>query len=411
MRYPNRSLPMKSFACIALFACFAGPRCAAQPLTPAWIEVGENGLAIARVIVTAPADCPSLQIDGAAQQMSLREPTPQGLRPVCELAIPSGAKSASLSGRPLHLPHRDPARIVALGDTGCRVKGTQIQDCNHPAKWPFLQLATRAAREKPQLVIHVGDYLYRESPCPAGANAMCGGTPAGDNWDAWNADFFRPAAKLLAAAPWAFSRGNHEDCLRSWRGFFYYLDPRPWTGTCAKYSLPYVIALGGFTLVMIDSSAVKEDAVDEEQISQYTQQLSSLHVDHAWLAAHHPFWGFKPDDGGSPPVPLSVPLEEAWNRTDPRGITLVLSGHTHLFEFVHFGGVRPDQLVIGDGGTDLSAPIPSLDGISVRGATVSSGASDVRFGYALLTKKRSSWRLTLKDLVGHSLITKTTPSS
>jgi hypothetical protein len=50
-------------------------------------------------------------------------------------------------------------------------------------------------------VIHVGDYLYREDPCPAAAQAQCGGTPSGDNYGAWNADFFKPAAKLLAAAP------------------------------------------------------------------------------------------------------------------------------------------------------------------------------------------------------------------
>jgi hypothetical protein len=48
--------------------------------------------------------------------------------------------------------------------------------------------------------------------------ANCGATPVGDNWDAWNADFFTPAAQLLTAAPWVFSRGNHEDCGRSWRG-------------------------------------------------------------------------------------------------------------------------------------------------------------------------------------------------
>ncbi len=73
---------------------------------------------------------------------------------------------------------------------------------------------------------------------------MCGGTPAGDNWEAWNADFFAPAAKLLAGAPWVFTRGNHESCDRSWRGWFYYLDPRPWDGTCQEYSPPYTVKIG-----------------------------------------------------------------------------------------------------------------------------------------------------------------------
>src|ERR1700693_2442318 len=100
---------------------------------------------------------------------------------------------------------------------------------------------------------------------PADKQAMCGGTPAGDNWEAWNADFFTPAAKLLAAAPWGFSRGNHEDCERSWRGWFYYLDPRPWNGTCERFSSPYLVTLGTFELVMLDSASVSANTLNKEQ--------------------------------------------------------------------------------------------------------------------------------------------------
>ena len=35
-----------------------------------------------------------------------------------------------------------------------------------------------AAAQKPDLVIHVGDYYYRETPCPAG-EAKCAGSPFG----------------------------------------------------------------------------------------------------------------------------------------------------------------------------------------------------------------------------------------
>ena len=79
---------------------------------------------------------------------------------------------------------------------------------------PFAALATAAAALKPDLVIHLGDYLYRETPCPA-SFAGCAGSPYGDNWAAWNADFFVPGAPLLAAAPWIVIRGNHEDCARA----------------------------------------------------------------------------------------------------------------------------------------------------------------------------------------------------
>jgi len=384
---------------------FAPPEALAQMLTPVWVELGPDGVAVARVVVNSPNECPSIEIDGANQRMALRQPTPPGFRPACELAVPAGARTASVDGKPLMLPRPDPTRIVAFGDTGCRVKGGAVQDCNDPAKWPFAGIAARAASEKPQLMIHVGDYLYRESPCPPASEAFCGGTPAGDNWDAWNADFFTPAAKLLAAVPWAFARGNHEDCSRSWRGWFYYLDPRPWSGICQTYSPPYMIHLGAFELVMIDSSAVNELFADQDQIIEYTGQLLSLHPQNAWLVDHHPFWGFAPTIGPLPPIPISVPLEEAWIRANSTGYSLILSGHIHLFEFVELDQNRPKQLVVGDGGTQMSSPIQAaLQGTPIRGAITTGAEAEQQFGYTLFTKTKPGWTFTLKNSTGEKLI-------
>ena len=83
---------------------------------------------------------------------------------------------------------------------------------------PFPRWPAAAAKFKPDLVIHVGDYLYRESACPPG-NQGCAGSPWGDNWTTWKADFFDPAAPLLAAAPIVLVRGNHEDCKRAGPGW------------------------------------------------------------------------------------------------------------------------------------------------------------------------------------------------
>ena len=81
----------------------------------------------------------------------------------------------------LPVPVANPQRILVVGDTGCRIKGASLQACNDPMQWPFLAVSQAAAGLKPDLIIHVGDYLYRESPCPAG-NAGCAGSPWGDNW-------------------------------------------------------------------------------------------------------------------------------------------------------------------------------------------------------------------------------------
>jgi hypothetical protein len=383
-----------------------------QALTPAWVELGEDGKAVARIVVNHPQDCPAIQIDGASRPMSLRPNLPPGLRPACEFAIPSGAKSASVNSRALVLPKADPSRVIAIGDTGCRIKGREIQACNEPALWPFGQIATSAASEKPGLVIHVGDYLYRESPCPERSEAMCGASAAGDNWEAWNADFFTPAAELLGASPWVFSRGNHEDCNRSWRGWFYYLDPRPWDGACETYSAPYLVKLGNFQLAMLDSSATKEHDLDESQAAVFAGQLASLHPQNAWLATHFPFWGFSTEAPGGLPKPLAAVLEAAWEKAAPAGFTLILSGHVHLFEYVSVDHDRPAQVVAGDGGTRMSVPIKiSMKGAQIRGASVIGSRSRQQFGYTMLTRDGHVWHLELKDQRQSVLVSCIVPGS
>jgi predicted phosphodiesterase len=337
---------------------------------------------------------------------------PDGLRPACEFEIPAGARSASVNSQTLALPKNNPAEVIAIGDTGCRIKGRQIQACNDPADWPLREVASSAAAEKPNLIIHVGDYLYRESPCPDASQAQCGGSPAGDNWDAWNADFFEPAAKLLSAAPWAFTRGNHEDCNRAWRGWFYYLDPRPWNGKCEEYSAPYLVKLGDFQLAMLDSASINENVVDEDQLQMMVKQLTSLQAKDAWLVTHHPFWGFYPDKRSGLPKPTTLVLEEAWDRAAPKNFSVILSGHIHLFEYISVDNGRPPQIVAGDGGTQMDVPIEiSVKGTTIRGATVNGSRIKEQFGYTMLTKEGKGWHLELKDRGAKALITCTVPKS
>jgi predicted phosphodiesterase len=306
----------------------------------------------------------------------------------------------------LRLAHPEPSRIVVLGDTGCRIKGAQLQDCNDPVAWPFSAIASASARVRPDLVIHVGDYLYREDPCPAGAQAQCGGTPAGDNWAAWNADFFKPAAHLLGAAPWIFVRGNHENCTRSWRGWFYYLDPRAWNGACVEFSPPYSVTLGKFNVVDFDSSAVSENQAVAEQVKAYSAQLGLLRADSAWLLAHHPFWGVRAGGANQPPLAQTVTLQQAWDKASPKGIDVILSGHTHLFEVLSYGSARPLQIVAGDGGTKLADPVPDqVNGMDIHGVMVDESAARKVFGYTLLTKRGAEWEMRLRDLEGRALVT------
>jgi len=374
-----------------------------RTLTPAWIELGAGRRAIVRIVMDEPNQCPAAIIDGASHPMSLRQPVPQGFKPACEIDVPANAKSASVNGQKLKLPRADPTRIVVLGDTGCRVNANQTQACNDPAQWPLQRIATRAASDGPSLVIHVGDYLYREGKCTT--PQTCGTTTPGDNWEAWSADFFTPAAKLLAAAPWAFSRGNHEICQRSWRGWFYYLDPTPWRNSCDVFPPPYLVTLGHFELLMLDSSGAS-DRADKKQIDIYAAQLASIHATNAWLVDHHPLWALRAPLKSGPPERSATNMAEAWDKAAPQGIKLIVSGHTHLFELLSFDQNHPPQLVAGDGATALADPIPeNLDHTKVSGATIADGVSRHEFGYTLMNKTSTGWTILLKSPLKSTILT------
>ena len=148
----------------------------------------------------------------------------------------------------------------------------------------------------------------------------------------------------------------------------------------------------------MDTSATAEDTLDEKQASTYAEQLKGIQSSGAWLVSHYPFWGFKADVLGKPSIPVSPTLQEAWNIASPKGIALVLSGHVHLFELVALGPDRPTQVVAGGGGTELATPLPaSVNGTAVRGSTVVASQSEHQFGFTVLSRQGSAWRLTLKN--------------
>ena len=167
----------------------------------------------------------------------------------CEAVVPAGHTTATVGGVDLKLPVANPQRILILADTGCRMAKANQQNCHDPAGFPFAALSNYEAQFKPDLIIHVGDYFYRDTNCVVPA---AGTTPAmefttgcsdptnanfetfGDTFDSWNADVLYPGATLLAAAPWVMARGNHESCGRGARGWYALLDAKPFDPTLAN---------------------------------------------------------------------------------------------------------------------------------------------------------------------------------
>jgi hypothetical protein len=217
------------------------------------------------------------------------------------LALDAGDVVVSYKDSSSHVVPRvklDPKRFLLTGDTGMRSKPKNLGlgalgkgNCTAPEvygipqcaknfteadlteqptgsfqdtnEWIFGQLADAAASKEPDVIVYVGDYLYRQGPCPFNATdsmtkavANCSGINMpeiatsqelppdltmnflpgyyGDNWWGWWADFFWPAMKLLQQAPLIPTRGNHEVCTRGGYGYFIFLSPLPLCPTCEE---------------------------------------------------------------------------------------------------------------------------------------------------------------------------------
>ncbi|MGC1302872.1 MAG: metallophosphoesterase, partial [Caulobacteraceae bacterium] len=304
----------------------------------------------------------------------------------------------ALDGAPLTLPvRREVRRIVVFGDTGCRIKGPLVQACNDPKAWPLAEVARHAAERHPDLVIHVGDYYYRESPCPVG-DARCDGSPSGDRWDAWRADFFDPAAPLLSRAPWVFARGNHESCKRGGKGWFRLLDAAPEAKACPDAAAdPITVPLGGLNLYLVDSADTEDRDTPPARVAAFSAQLDALGPQLAkspgWIVTHRPVWALTPVLRVGPVGPLNVALnlteQAAVRGHDLDAVRMVVSGHVHDFSSLDFGPTRPPQLVVGTGG-DVGEPADSpritRDEVVLDGMAAARLEFD-RFGYLVLDRQ------------------------
>ncbi len=429
-------------AILALAGCASGPPERA-PADVAFVVIGEDGAATARFI-TAAASCPPLQVDGQSMPMRVRvarspvparagqpHTPPSSAMLACEAPLVAGSLEASVAGQALPLPKAEPRRIVVIGDTGCRLKGKELQDCNDPERFPFARVAASAAAFKPDLVVHVGDYHYREDPCPADRPG-CAGSPYGYGYDAWAADFFTPAQSLLAAAPWVLARGNHENCSRAGQGWWRWLDPRPYEAArncdlpandaLGEYSDPYAVPLGGGAqLVVFDTANTSYKGLppgDPRRIA-YAQSYRKIEAlaqkaPYSIGVDHHPLLGFGAGrDAKTGAVTLfggDKGLLDAFGDVDPlylpRSFGMLLSGHVHLWEQVSFASEHPSQFVSGFSGTaEDIVPLPALvpPGVTPAPGAIVEHMSSWIDGFGFMTMERSgpqAWLVKVWDRDG-----------
>lgn len=449
---------MLSRICVA--AAFAGGALSFGPADAAvvnqWVQFAPDNKVLIRAIEDDPANgCPAASLDGRPVALTQRGPVtgateaPKTYYPVlmCESAPirAFGHGIAQVAGVALKMPMLNPRRILVVGDTGCRVTSavTGTQDCNDPQQFPLEFLSNYAATFKPDLIVHVGDFFYREQPCPAGF-AGCANTPAFDNWDSWYADWFGPAKNLIAAAPLALSRGNHESCNRGARGWFRLLDPHPYdqgavdcTGpyvpmagapgaagplTPYDYTPPYVVHAGPVSLVMFDSSDSNTSAADLKTVSTDGRTLPEIYKDQlaAVLAplaqrsviyvTHKATYDVRLAKLNGNLVGGDATQQSVFDSLTPGAVPaqvkLLISGHDHQFQVVDFQGADyAPQLVVGNSGTLLDnndgaqpqAFVPDTTGTNAGAAYALPGIEGTPTIAIQATADRSEYGFTVLD--------------
>ncbi|MDE2474105.1 MAG: metallophosphoesterase [Alphaproteobacteria bacterium] len=377
---------------------------AAAPVPVHWVQFGPGGAAELRAVANA-ASCPDVAIDGADYRMAERaapdENFPQSL---CALTLRPGARQVVFQGEEIPLPKPAPTRILVIGDTGCRILGKNVQACNDPEKWPFATIAREAAGLNPDLVIHVGDYDYRESACPEG-NAGCAGVVWGDNWASWKADFFDPAEPLLAAAPFVFVRGNHEECSRFGPGWLRLLGPLAVMpgAPCTENIAPYAIPLKDITLAILDDASAPDVNAPSNLVQVYRGDLKAIAgfgPAPVWIATHRPISGYVRVPPGITAGGNQTLLAAIVADGFPKTVELMLAGHIHTFEAINYSGTLPPQLIAGNGGDTLDTAPADLSGLNIGGLPVSSGLSQPGFGFLMLIRSGAGWNVDVYNVHG-----------
>lgn len=396
-------------------------------LLSAWTVLGPSNSVIARAIVDDD-ECPEITVtlgnEPIIRQMDLRASSDLSKDfpvTVCESFIPEDASGARIGERVLPLSVSLPDRIVIIGDTGCRLKAKDnvYQACNDPDAWPFKKIAESIAAWDPELIILAGDYFYRENECPPG-NAGCEGSPYGDTWDAWKADFFIPGEALLNAAPLVMIRGNHERCERGGTGWFLMLDTTIESplenDNCYNFSKPFLVNIGHIDLLHMDSSEAIDAEAPKELVDEYAsqfEQLSQIDSEGAWLLVHHPLWGIRYGDEPDTNVKCcsNLTLQTAREMSFPESVDLIVSGHIHMFQYLNFNNESaeesplPSQLITGGGGVKLyTSPSGSITGRSVAGMTIEEGEAIPEFSFMTVEFKDDGVvEFTVRDVGGSEI--------
>jgi hypothetical protein len=303
----------------------------------------------------------------------------------------NSCKKVSFNNKSLKIDKKQ-TTIAVVGDSGCRIKlnadqkGT-IQNCDDNNSWPAQKIADAIALHNPNLIIHVGDYHYRER-CKDGdicTSFDVNSSDVGYGYDIWEKDFFKPYEKLFSKAPFIFGRGNHESCNRAWQVYKATLSPYEYSECNAQddgksfatnsTELPYIIKINGSDMVIFDSSADDDDErFFEPDYQFYLKYFSNYKKSKASIVTHVPIYNLNYDNAQTS---RRKALQDSGFVP-----SFVLSGDLHILEFIQTKNTA--QIISGGGGSALYALKEIENNFEIK-------KQINNFGFAILTKTKKGY--------------------
>lgn len=352
-----------------------------------WSQVIPDNMISVRAIVD-DANCPMACVDGEEMAMNERASPVEKKFPekVCQLSLPKDVEEIIIDDHQVPTLPAQIKKIAFIGDTGCRVTNLVEQACSSEKEWPLTLVLNSISTHKPDLIVHVGDYHYREKTCKSGQKCS---QVYNYGSSSWYSDWFDPARDISALSPFLFVRGNHEGCSRAYEGWFRYFDSNDFSSAkCPNYTPSWVFDAGPIQLDIFDSSYGKDSDYTEEQIKAFSKQFDSLlqknNPKPAWFLTHRPLWSHAKKsvifyhDG-------NIAQVRAFGNKFPANISAIISGHVHIAQIIFMEG-KPTQIMVGNGGSLLYSQDqkPVLCRVDLEGAKAKEIRTLHGFGFAIL---------------------------
>jgi hypothetical protein len=221
--------------------------------------------------------------------------------------IGAEATASSKSWKVKTLSSKGPWTFIALGDAR-----------NNPKIWG--RITAEAMKFKPDFVMHSGDIIGN-----------------GNDYEAWDKEFSKPAEEFLATIPCFYTFGNHENNVSLLYEFF---------GFPQDDRSSYAQVIGPLQLFALNR--FENWGKDSANLVRMEKELAESKASFIFAFTHPPAWSSGSHGNDSLGKDIHFPIFEKY------GVTALIAGHDHCYERSEPG--KTTMLIAGGAGAHLYKP-------------------------------------------------------